>query len=78
LTTLALAQKEDQTLQLDTLTNELGVARSEVRSTLSQLHSEGLLDVLRMRLTLRGLALGSALSRQRLAPLHAEARVQAA
>lgn len=46
---------------LDSLCATLMVRREDVRSTLSALHREGYLDVLRMRLTLSGFALGCSL-----------------
>jgi DNA-binding GntR family transcriptional regulator len=70
LKSLTVARADGRLIQLDELVDELGVPRADVRAMLSQLHAEGLVDVLRMSLTMKGLALGSALARQRLAPLH--------
>lgn len=57
---LAQAQIEGKLSNLETLTEEVGVRRTDVRAALSALHREGYLDVLRMRLTLQGFALGRA------------------
>jgi DNA-binding GntR family transcriptional regulator len=45
---------------LDDLARDLGVRRVELRGILSRLHRQGLVDVLRMRPTLAGFALGRA------------------
>lgn len=47
--------------ELDALVKSTGVRRADVRSVLSALHREGYLDVLRMKLTLAGFALGCSL-----------------
>lgn len=61
LRTLAAAQGNGEKLTLDALTTRLSIRRTDVRSTLTALHREGHIDVLRMRLTLSGYALGTAL-----------------
>jgi hypothetical protein len=61
LRTLARAHLGSRRSDLDSLTTELRVRRADVRSVLSALHREGYLDVLRMKLTLEGFALGCAL-----------------
>jgi hypothetical protein len=61
LRTLACDHLEGRRSDLDTLTAELRVRRADVRSMLSALHREGYLDVLRMKLTLEGFAIGCAL-----------------
>ena len=66
---LAFAQRDGRRLDLDELVTALGVRRVDVRATLSSLHREGLLDVTRMRLTLRGFATGIALAAEQLRPL---------
>ena len=66
---LAAAQRDERTLGLEELVEELGVRRSDVRGCLSSLHEEGYLDVTRMRLTLPGFAFGSALRTRRLGAL---------
>lgn len=69
LRSMATAQEDGRRTSLDGLVIQLGVRRPDVRATLSQLHQEGLLDVLHMRLTLRGYALGRAFSSRRLGDL---------
>ncbi len=66
---LAAAQHEERRVSLDDIVDGLGMARSDVRAGLSQLHTEGLLDVATMRLSLEGFACGRALARVRLSPL---------
>lgn len=66
---LARDHLEGRGSDLDTLTTDLQVRREDVRAVLSLLHLEGYLDVLRMRLTLEGFALGIALSQADLPPL---------
>jgi Mn-dependent DtxR family transcriptional regulator len=66
---MALARREDRQVTLDSLTATLGIRRADVRAALSSLHEEGLLDVLRMRLTMDGFALGTALAERKLHPL---------
>jgi DNA-binding GntR family transcriptional regulator len=66
---LALAQRDDRRISLDDLVEELKVRRTDVRKVLSSLHSEGMLDILRMRLTLQGFALGIACVNANLKPL---------
>jgi hypothetical protein len=61
LRTLACDHVEGRRSDLDTLTAELRVRRADVRSTLSALHRAGFVDVLRMKLTLEGFAIGCAL-----------------
>lgn len=56
---------------LDSLVAELGVRRKDVRDALSALHREGYVDVLRMRLTFAGFAIGANLRSQELRPLRA-------
>ena len=66
---LAVAQREERLLTLDDVVAELGVRRADVRARLSELHQEGLVDVLRMRLTLEGFAFGTALAKRRIRAL---------
>ena len=74
------AHREGRRSTLDGMVSELGIRRGDVRSALSALHREGLIDVLRMRLTLVGFAIGQALLSERLLSLRAlcEAETQAA
>ncbi|WP_437554164.1 MULTISPECIES: hypothetical protein [unclassified Sorangium] len=69
LRTLVALQSEGKTVNLDTLTTALQVRRTDVRRAITALHREGYLDVLCMRLTLRGLALGAAFAASQLRPL---------
>jgi hypothetical protein len=58
---LAEAQQEGTLLDLESLALALKVRRPDVRKTVSALHQRGLVDALRLRLSLEGFALGSAL-----------------
>jgi hypothetical protein len=69
---LALSQQDEDSFDaptLESLTEGLGVRRADVRSTLSELYREGLVDIARMRLTMTGLALATAFLRAKLAPI---------
>jgi hypothetical protein len=69
---LAAAQLRGQKLSLNDLAEKLPAhARTEIRTTLSRLHEEGLLDILTMRLSLQGFALGRGLVSRRLAAIPA-------
>jgi DNA-binding GntR family transcriptional regulator len=57
---MASAHGAGQRLDLDGLVRQVGARRADVRRTLSALHREGYVDVLRMRPTLQGFALGRA------------------
>jgi hypothetical protein len=78
LRTMAAAQRDARRIDLDGLTRQVGVRRADVRATLSALHTEGLVDALRMRLTLDGFTLGQSLEGRRLAPLRAGAHLNEA
>jgi hypothetical protein len=52
---------QGQRSDLDSLCATIALRREDVRSTLSDLHREGYLDVLRMRLSFAGFALGISL-----------------
>ncbi|WP_437282860.1 hypothetical protein WME90_20470 [Sorangium sp. So ce375] len=56
-----MAQRDGRSETLDTLVEKVRVRRRDIRSTLTVLHGQGMLDVLHMRLTLSGFAIGSAL-----------------
>jgi hypothetical protein len=58
---LARDHLRDVRSDLDSLCATIAIRREDVRSTLTALHREGYLDVLRMRLTLAGFALGCSL-----------------
>lgn len=66
---LARAQSEGRAQTLETLTQELGVRRGDVRHVITRLHGQGFVDALRMRLTLPGFALGRAYLARTLPPL---------
>ena len=66
---LTLAQMEGRSENLETLVEALRVRRKDIRSTLTLLHRHGLVDVLRMRLSLAGFAIGTALLGQPLPAL---------
>jgi hypothetical protein len=66
---LARAQRDQRTSSLDTLVDALQVRRGDVRRAVSALHREGLVDALRMRLSLRGFAIGTALIDRKLPTL---------
>jgi hypothetical protein len=66
---LANAQMEGRCMDLETLALEIEVRRVDVRKTVSALHREGLLDALRLRLSMKGFALGTAMLRKDLGPI---------
>jgi DNA-binding GntR family transcriptional regulator len=70
--TIARDHLEGRRSDLDTLTEALGASRAEVRSVLTSLHHEGYVDVLRMRLTIEGFALGLALSDKQMPSMELE------
>jgi DNA-binding GntR family transcriptional regulator len=63
---LVLAQQKGEPVNLETLSERLPVRRSDIRAVVTQLHQEGFLDALYMRVTLKGWALGMALLQQEL------------
>jgi hypothetical protein len=75
---LTLARMDGSSETLDTLVDKLRVRRKDVRSALTVLHRQGMVDVLRMRLTLAGFALGKALLDQPLTALRASPRADTA
>ena len=77
---LAEAQTEGRRTNLETLVDQLQVRRHDVRGVVTTLHQQGLVDVLHMRLTLEGFAIGRSLLQQKLPALRltAERRVAAA
>jgi Mn-dependent DtxR family transcriptional regulator len=80
LRTLADAQTEGRRSNLETLVDQLQVRRRDVRSAVTSLHQQGLVDVMTMRLTLEGFALGRSFMKQELPALRspAERAVRAA
>lgn len=73
---MSASARRDERATLDDLATELGVRRADVRGALSALHRQGLVDVLRMRPTLAGFALGHALQGEALGPLRSPRRWQ--
>src|SRR5262245_53814981 len=69
---LTTASRVSHRPTLDDLAVAVGARRSDVRQMLSALHREGLVDVLHMRPTLAGFALGRAASSEKLRPLRAQ------
>ncbi|MDB4943885.1 MAG: hypothetical protein JWP97_3419 [Labilithrix sp.] len=61
LVTLSQAQADGRSVRLDELAMLTGVRRADVRRVVTSLHLEGHVDALRLRLTLSGLALATAL-----------------
>lgn len=55
------AHKAGELCTLERLVRELKVRRRDLRSVLTALHEEGIVDVLHMRLTLNGFAVGHSL-----------------
>jgi DNA-binding IclR family transcriptional regulator len=66
---LAEAQQEGRCIDLETLALALKVRRPDVRKTVSALHQQGLVDALRLRLSLAGFAMGAALLATELPPI---------
>jgi hypothetical protein len=58
---LASAQVRGIVVDLSWLASEVPVRRRDLRSAVTALHRAGLVDALRMRLSLRGFAIGFAL-----------------
>ncbi|HQY63951.1 MAG: Rrf2 family transcriptional regulator [Myxococcales bacterium] len=66
LVALAGAARAGRTLTVADLAETVKVRRGDVRGIVSQLHAEGHVDALRMRLTLSGLALARAFAKSTL------------
>jgi len=75
---LAQGQTDGRASNLATLTDELQIRKTDVRGAITALHREGYLDALRMRLTLRGFAVGRALIGEPLPELRPAQRAEAA
>jgi hypothetical protein len=56
-------------MDLETLALTIKVRRGDVRKTVSALHREGLVDALRLRLSLAGFAIGASLLAKELPPI---------
>lgn len=69
LRTIAQYQLDGRLATLQTLVDEIGVRRADLRKTVTALHREGYVDAMRMRLTMQGFTLGTSLLRQVLPPL---------
>jgi hypothetical protein len=59
--TLSRAQADGRALRLDELAEIIGIRKADIRGVVTQLHAEGHVDAMRLRLTLSGLALATAL-----------------
>ena len=59
---LSRAQADGRAVRLDELASEVGVRKADVRAVVTQLHTEGHLDAMRLRLTMTGLALATSLA----------------
>ncbi len=66
---LALAQRQGRSISVEDLALALSVRKTDVRAVVSALHREGYVDALRLRLTLAGFAVGSALAKETLPAL---------
>jgi DNA-binding IclR family transcriptional regulator len=66
---LARHQIRERRVTLQTLVDELGVRRVDVRRTVSLLHEQGYLDVVRLHLSMAGFALGIGLLDRKLPEL---------
>ena len=64
--TLSEAQADGRALRLDELASEIGVRKADVRTVVSQLHAEGHVDAMRLRLTMTGLALATSIGSHKL------------
>lgn len=62
-------QNDGTLANLQILTDRLRVRRGDIRRVITALHREGYVDAVRMRLTLRGLAVGAAFAQSPLRPL---------
>lgn len=58
---LARAQARGRLVRLDEMAGELGVRREDIRDVVTSLHTEGHVDAKRMKLTMSGLAIASAM-----------------
>ena len=72
LAAIARAAEEGRRTNLEILAEEVGLRRAEARRTLSALDRQGLIDVVRMRPTLLGFAVGRGLEARGLPSLRRE------
>jgi len=68
---LARAQQKGRLTRLDTLANDIGVRREDVRHVVTSLHEEGHVDAKRMKLTMTGFAIAAAMRECVLVPARA-------
>ena len=71
---MTTSHKNAHLVTLDGLTKRLRIRRADIRSVLSALHEEGMLDIATMQLTLEGFAIGCSLNRTDLKPLRLRLR----
>ena len=67
----AIARPRGRVVTVDDVARTVGARRADVRQVVTRLHQEGFVDALRMRPTLTGLALASALRACKLKDLRA-------
>jgi hypothetical protein len=75
LAALATAQFQGELVSLQTLVDTVHARRADIRRAVSALHEAGLVDALRMRLTLAGFAAGHALCAAPMRPLRGQPRM---
>jgi DNA-binding IscR family transcriptional regulator len=66
---LAHAQELGRVVRLDELASDIGVRKADVRNVVTQLHAEGHVDALRLRLTMTGFTLATNLAHCKLRDL---------
>lgn len=71
LSLLSTAQTKGRPVTLEALCEALPVRRADLRTVVSKLHREGLVDVRTMRLTMSGFLLGQSLRGKKLPALRA-------
>ena len=77
LVALSHAQAERRAVGVDQIASTIGVRKADVRTLVSRLHAEGHVDGARLRLTMSGLALATALAGSKLrAPRRQELRLR--
>lgn len=78
LVALGRAQARGLAVDSDALARAIGVRKVDLRAVVTKLHSEGHIDATRMRLTMSGLAIATALRGQKLPALRTRRTVVAA
>ena len=71
---LARAQSRGRLVCVEDLANDMGVRHEDVRDVVTSLHAEGHVDAQRMRLTMSGLAIASAMRECKLRSARIEER----